>query len=499
MELQLKREELSFLKPVLQEVQELEQTQEVRLPEDMPEVGRILGAWGQPVMRSKQWQGSTAELSAGMMVWVLYIPESGESPRQVEAWIPFRMRWDLPEGCPDGKLRILILPRFVDARSVSAGKIIIRAGVSALAEGWCPHRQDYCRAEAVPKQVELLRRTYPLRLPREAGEKQFQLDEELTLPASAPQPEKLLYYRLDPTVTDRKVLADKVVFRGSGNLHLCYASGDGQLHTWDFELPFSQFGELEESHSPDAQADVLPMVTNLELERDEEGALRMQAGLTAQYLVDDRQLLELTEDAYSPERELRLHREELELPALLESRRENIYGEQTIPGAADLVVDAAVLPDFPRQQTVGEDVRLEQPGMVQVLYYDGNGQLQTASRRWQGSQELKTGETAALSAIPQPGKEPQVLPGGEEMTVRTEIPLQVRAVSRQGMPMVTGAELGDPREKDPMRPSLILRRASQEGLWELAKASGSTVDSIRTANALEGEPEPGRMLLIPVL
>lgn len=499
MELQLKRESLSFLKPVLREVQELEQTQEVRLPEDMPEVGRILGVWGQPVMRSKQWQGASVELSAGMLARVLYIPEAGGDVRQVETWIPFRMRWDLPESCPDGALRILILPKSMDARLISAGKIMIRATVSALAEAWCPHSADYFRADGIPEQVELLRRSYPIRLPREAGEKQFRLEETLNLPSSAPRMDRILYHRLEPSVADRKILADKVVFRGSCNLHLCYLSGEGQVHSWDFELPFSQFSELEGSHPPDAQADIIPMVTDLELMPREDGSMQLNAGLTAQYLVDDRQMLDLTEDAYSPQREVTLRREELELPALLENRRENIYGEQTIPGTADLVADAVVMPDFPRQHQSGEGVRLEQPGMVQVLYYDGDGALQSAQRRWQGSLDLKAGEGADILAVPQPGKEPQILSGAEEMTMRAEIPLQLQTVSRQGMPMVVGAELGEIREKDPQRPSLILRRASQEGLWELAKASGSTVESIRTANGLQGEPEPGKMLLIPVL
>jgi len=498
-ELQFKREVLTFLKPVLHQVQELEQTQEIRLPEDMPEVGRILGVWGQPVMRGKQWQGDTAELSAGMKVWVLYLSESGDGPWKLEAWIPFRMRWDLPEGCTEGKLRILMLPRFTDSRIVSAGKILIRAGISALAEGWSSCRQEYFRPEEPPRPLQLLRRTYPLRLASEAGEKTFRLEETLTLPVSVPQPEKLLYACLDPVITDRKVLADKVVFRGSGNLHLCYAAADGQLHTWDFELPFSQFSELEQSHSADGQVDILPMVTGLELDQEENGALRMEAGITAQYLVDDRQLVELTEDAYHPERELKLHRQELELPALLETRRESISAEQMIPAAADLVVDMVSLPDFPRKQIQGDNVRLEQTGLLQVLYYDGEGALQTASRRWQGGRELKTGESASLFAVPQPGKVSQVLSGGEELTLRAETAVQISTVCAHGMSMITGVESGEVREKDPMGPSLILRRVPREGLWELAKASGSTVESIQMANGLEGEPEPGRMLLIPVV
>ena len=36
-------------------------------------------------------------LLGGMMVWVLYAPEDGSPERCIEGWIPFQMRWDLPE------------------------------------------------------------------------------------------------------------------------------------------------------------------------------------------------------------------------------------------------------------------------------------------------------------------------------------------------------------------------------------------------------------------
>ena len=64
--------------------------------------------------------------------------------------------------------------------------------------------------------------------------------------------------------------------------------------------------------------------------------------------------------------------------------------------------------------------------------------------------------------------------------------------------MVSSMELGEPTPKDPNRPSLLLCRAGDAGLWELAKGSKSTMEAIARANGLEGEPQKGQMLLIPV-
>jgi len=51
---------------------------------------------------------------------------------------------------------------------------------------------------------------------------------------------------------------------------------------------------------------------------------------------------------------------------------------------------------------------------------------------------------------------------------------------------------------DPNRPSLIVRRAGANRLWDIAKDSGSTVEAIQKVNGLQGEPAPDQMLLIPV-
>ena len=498
MELQFKKSICAYLDTPLREIQNIEQTQEIKLPDGMPDIGRVLAAWGQTLMRGKEWRGDSIVLSGGMMVWVLYAPEDTAEPRCVEGWIPFQMKWDLPDHTPEGKIRVSCLTRFVDARSVSARKLMVRAGAAAMAEAFAPKETEVYAPENVPMGVELLRTNYPVRLPKEAGERAFLMDEDLTLPGSVPQPEKLLYYTLRPEVTDQKVLGNKVVFRGNGNLHILYRSGGGQLHSWDFPLPFSHFSELENSHSTDAQADILLCPTSLELELDDEGHLRLKCGIVGQYLVTDQQMVELTEDAYSPGREIRVQQEMLELPAVLENRRENIFGEQTIPGEADLAADVQFLPEFARVRGGENGVTVEAPGTVQVLYYGEDGILKSATGRWEGRQEIPADENSRVTAIPITAPEPQLMLGSGSMTAKMELPLQMTTTASQGLPMVTGLELGEEREPDMTRPSLILRRAGDSRLWDIAKSSGSTVEAIRRANHLEAEPAADQMLLIPV-
>ena len=491
------KKQISCMHTVLEQVQHGEQTLEIRMPEGMPDVGQVLMAWGQPIARSKEWRDESLHFSGGMMVWVLYLPEDGTEEQCIEGWIPFQMRWDLPENTRQGVMRMRCLTRFVDGRSTSPRKILVRAGMSVLAEAFSPMELEAAVPEAMPEDVALLENTYLLRLIREAGEKSFRIDEELSLPDSAPGMEKLITWRLNPRITDKKVLGDKAVFRGNGNLHVLYRSPEGQLHGWDYELPFSQYMDLQGEYGNDAQLDMALLPTALELELTE-GRLNLKCGMAAQYRLTDKQPLTLAEDAYSPVRELGVTVEDLTPPVILENRLENLYGEQTIPAAANVTADAQFLPDFPRQRRTEQGIQLDYPGQFQVLYYGEDGRLRGSTARWEGSQTVPAGDSSRILAVPGCGPVQSIV-GNGQIQVKAEMPVELTAAGEQPVPMVTEVELGQQKLPDPGRPSLILRRAGDSSLWELAKANGSTMEAIRRANGLTGEPVPEQMLLIPIL
>ena len=499
MELQFEKTACFCLTPALREVRTLEQAQEIRLSDGMPDIGRVLCGWGQVIQRSKEWAADCVSLTAGMMVWVLYAPEDGSEARWVEGWIPFSATWDLPQTAAEGTIRIQCLTRFVDARSLSARKIMVRAGVSALCEAWIPAEGEVFAPKDLPEAVELQKVTYPLRVPKEAGEKAFALEEELTLPGTAPGIEKPVYYTLEPEIQEQRVMGDKVVFRGSARLHLLYLTQSGGLHGEDFTLAFSQFAELREGRSSDAQVSLLPGVTALELEMGDSTHLHLKCGLTAQYLIDDLQTLEVCQDAYCLDRDLEISQDILDLGALLDSRQETLAAEQTLPGEGEAAVDVCFFPDFPRQRLTDSGVTQEVCGTFQVLYLAGDGSLQAGIARWEGRMDLAADPACRVTAEPVPSPVPQILMGGGDMKLRTEYGLRFRITAGQGIPMVTGLTLGEQKEPKEDRPSLILRRAGTGDLWQIAKASGSTVGAIRSANHLAEEPAPGQMLLIPIL
>ncbi|MBQ8238365.1 MAG: DUF3794 domain-containing protein [Oscillospiraceae bacterium] len=493
--MQFEKRELSCLRQVIRGVKDQELTQEIRLTEDLPDVGRVLAGWGQVILRGKEWQGNHIAVSGGVQASVLYAPEDGTAPRSVDVWIPFQMKWDGAQTDREGPMRVQILLRFVDGRNLSARKILVRAGISCLAEGLTPHRTEVFRASEVPADVQLLRRSYPVRLPMEAGEKTFALEQ--TLETGTTPVQQIIACTLQPELSEARVSGDKVALRGTGRLHLVCSDREGRICSRDFEIPFSQLGELEKAYEQDAQADVMMAITSLELDPEEEN-LALKCGLVAQYMISDRTMLELVEDAYSTRRDVGLRQEELHLPVILDETMERVSARGEFPDMSLDGADAQFWPGHPRIRREGDRTELEIPGRFQILGYDREGNLRAACASWEGKNGLNTDLSSRVDAVTVPAGEIQWVNTGSAMEARGEIRLHTTIRSGQGMPMITALELGTLREPDRQRPTLILCRPGKRGLWEIAKDTGSTVRAIESANGIDQEPEMDRMLLIPI-
>lgn len=494
MELQFEKNAWSCLTTVVAQTKNEEQTQEVRLGDAMPDIGRILGTWGQFLVRGKEWRGNGMAVSGGIMAWVLYAPEDGSEPQTVETWMPVQLRWDFPETNHDGTIMVDAQLAGMDARSLSARKLLIRASVSIHGQALEPGSVDVWSPGDLPEDVMVLKRNYPVCLPREAGEKAFSLEESVLLPVPA---SRLVYYTLRPEIQDTNVLAGKAVFRGTVCVHILFAGQNGEIQSHDQEFSFSQFADLDGDFDTDCQVRVIPAVTNLEMNLEEGDRVNVVCGLLGQFCVSDCPVLEVVEDAYSNCRPVTIQQEMLMLPVELEQAPYTLRFNGEEHSDLKRIVDVVFSCGQPRIEREPGKTVLAQEGVFQALCDTPAGLRGTQVRSSQ-SIEIPTGADASLRAYGAPNGQPQAVVGADGISLRSDAGITTVTTTDRGIPMVTGLALGETVKPDPKRPSLILRRSGEQGLWELAKSCGSTVEQIVQVNQLQGEPEEDRMLLIPV-
>lgn len=495
MELQFDKLDCAYLRCLVRQVQNLEQTQEVRLSDGMPDIGRVLCTWGQGIVRSKEWRGDGITVSGGVIVHILYAPEDGSEHRIVEAQLPFFGKFSFPDSKREGTILADVQICQTDARALSARKMMVRTTVGLQAQALEMTQAAVSCPAAKPDELEILKRTYPAMIAKEAGEKQFQVDESLPMETA---PRKIISCQVQPVVTEQTAAGGRVVFRGECLVRLLYMDEADQLCSADLHLPFAQLSELDHDYDKDASAQVNMAVTNVDTQIVD-GVVHLQCGLVGQYVIYARCLLEVAEDAYSPFVAVEPKIEMLTLPMLLEHRKETLDLETEWEAAADRIVDVQCLCMQPTVYREGEMAMLEVPGNVQVLYYDGEGDLRCEHRNWGGRIQLPAGEHSAIQADIAAIRQPTALMLGDRLRISGDVSVSLTTTAKQDIPMLTGITTGERGAMDPARPSLVLQRMGEAGLWELAKTCGSTVEAIEKANGLQGEPPVGQMLLIPVM
>ena len=496
MELQFDKSTYKSLHKVLSNTLDQELTQEIRLPEPLPDIGRVLGCWGQVTIRSKEWYTGSVGVSGGIMAWALYAPEDGSEVKSVEAWLPFQMQWDIPESQRDGIFCVIPLIKSIDARSVSARKMILRANVSVQGKAFEPKDTIICQAKQLPDDIQVLNQTYQMEIPVEAGEKSLQLEEVLQQLPDLQNAEKVCYYDLKPQITETRILGDKLLFRGKANFHMVYMGEDQVCKTFDQELSFSQYTHLDNEHTANPNAWTCPMITSVELDFSAEQPM-IKAGVSVQYIIYERTTMEIVEDAYSTANNIETEKQTMQVYSKLDTLDGSLELTQNFSANVKEIVDIVCYPWHPEKIQNGEKTEVVESVLMQILYSDIEGNLQGAvisgKQAWEFSSDPHNQSDVEVVYI----AKPQFTHNGEGVVATVAVQLKADVCSDNNLPMISAIEIKGPKELDPTRPSLILRKLGSCRVWDIAKQYGAKVSDIQSANNLD-DPDVNQVLLIPI-
>ena len=488
MDLQFEKISLPLMQRIVSESKSCEETKELRLGENAPDAAAVIAAWGQVLLRSKQWRSGGMTVSGGVLAFVAYTAAETGEVQTLEEWLPFKLKWDFPDPGREGKICAWGCLTDLEARLISDRKIMVSANACVTAQAYVRQTVELPKPRE-DADVQLLTNTYPLMLIREAGEYAFSVEDGENLPNM----EKWLRYEAVPQVAEMRVMGDKLVFRGELKLHML-GLREGKVEGCDLQLPFSQFAELDQSYEDTADAFFVPMVTSMEVTRGDGDKWVFQCALTGQYQICDQQMVTIPEDGYSLTKEVTLHRTETVLPAVLQKTAHSAAMETQI-ACEGQVLDVAVYPGQGMADRA-EQVYI-QPGWCQILYTDPEGNLHGEQGRWEESIPMPADDSVTPTLLWETA-DVHSAPNAAGISVSAELCGREMTVNDWATPTLWGLTYGAEKQKDPDRPSLLLRRVGDQSLWDMAKESGTTVSAIRDANHLADIPAYNTMLIIPI-
>lgn len=508
MELELKKTSLDTYETGGELTLTQEETAETIVPDYCPDIARIIETVGKVYLHSRELRDGKAELSGTVRVTVLYTPDGEPGVRTLEFAMPFTVESDNRSlsGCQ--YLTAETEPEFLEARMLNPRKIFTHCKLVTHITAYQRTPLSFCTDVEAEEGfcVEKRQEQQHAILLTHIAEKDFTFTEEVNLSPGREGAAELLTNQVSSTVTEAKIVGSKLIFKGIFSVSLLYRDSEGTCGSMAAELPFSQIMEVEGVTEGAAAAMQLQLTgTDFQIDGDDpEGRqIAVTLYLHATALMREEQDLTLLSDLYSTAYDMTYEAAPLSLTSFCEAmnRRQTVREMLEIGVVANAILALSAQCGAVSVSREGNMAVLRTGVTVRAMYLDEGGVPLVAERCIDASCQLELPEDCRITARAVCPEEVQGSLGDRGIEVRFPVDFRVEAASRVKKVCVSAAKLDAESPKDLTgAPSLVLRcMGRQESAWDLAKKYNTTIDSILSANQLEGEEDLPRekLLLIP--
>ena len=505
MELEFERDTILCYETVADLTVCQEETLESIVPDACPDILRIVDACGQAMLTGKQAKEGSANVTGTVRVSILYQPESESGLRRMEMNLPFTCQADAPGLTEQGNVQAYTRLRCAEARALNPRKVLLRVDLAVDVTACQPVERSICRGVLANEEHGLCQRqlqgeTYEL---VSMEEKPFTFSDQVRLQSGQGEAPQLLAVQAQSLCTESKLIGSKLIFKGVVELSMLQQESSGALVSSRESMPFSQVLEVTQA-GEDGDCLVQVELTDLHWDPDpgDSRNLEFTLELLAQTQVRCRRPVTLLLDLYSTAFLTQVDSQ----PQVLCQLGESCTRAQTVRELLETgemvrgVVGGRFSLGQVSQSREGSQLILTAEAWLTVLYQDEEQAVRTVNRTLPVVCRLDCPEQYSCKCTCSAAGEVFAVPAAGGMEVRFSVEFHCLTTVSRSVPSVIAARLTEPRgNNEGGRPSVVLRLAAPgEGLWEIAKTYGTTIEQILQANELPSEQLPeGRMLLIP--
>ena len=482
-----------------------EETLESIVPDACPDIERIIDVCGQAVLSGKQAGSGMASVSGMVRASVLYQPEDAPGLRRIELGLPFTCQVEAPGLTEQGIVLAAPRLRSAEARALNPRKVLLRVDLAVDVTACQPVQRPVCCGILEGEQAGICQRQYRGESYELTAvqEKPFTFSDQIRLQGSQGGTPRLLAAQAMPICTESKLIGSKLIFKGLVETTMLLQEEEGGLCVTRESLPFSQVLEIPQGgEDGDCRVRVELIELHCEPVQGDARTVEITLELLAQAQVRCRRPVTLLQDVYSTQWEMETESGVQTLWQLGEQSmrtqtvRELLETGEMVRGVAAGRLDLGQV----TQSREGAQLLLTAECCLTILYLDEGERVQCLRRTLPVTCRLECPQNYVCTCTCSCPGEVFASPGAGGIEVRFSLDFHCLTIASLPVAAVEQARLGEARTcGEGSRPSVVLRLPVQgEGLWEIAKSCGTTMEEIIQANELEGEELPqGKMLLIP--
>ena len=481
---------------------------DVLLPENNPDIAKILKCTLNPVVTKTEVQNGRLTVEGEGQIAVHYLSQNKRLCRS-DYKVPFSRTLELRGNPTCPVINAEATGDYVNCRMVNNRRLDIR-GAATVRLKMMNVREENPVASAEGMGIQLRKTTRPATRIVCQVSKAFAVCEELELGHGKDAAAYILRVDACPRMLDSKVVAGKAIIKGELLVHLLYQCEHGGCDTMDYTIPISQMVDVDGADD-ECVCDVRLDVKNVDIDPycDKDGdnrMLRFEALVCATVRVHRTYEVMCAADCYSTKYECNYQTKTVNTLYLAQLVNRNFtYKDRLdLPEGVNRVADLWCKVLSSNVQMDGNEAVIT--GKLNVALFGENAE---------GDVDYydKVVDFEERQPLPDNCNEPMFNPElkvqactfattGNQIELRCEICMNGSLYGVHKMPVVSDIAIDPNKEKTAnVSKGLYIYMADEgEGLWDIAKRYNTSVERIMEDNDLNTEYTTNRtMLLIPVL
>ena len=245
MELELKKVCFDAFEVGAESVVTQEETAETIVPDYCPDIARIIDTEGKIFLHARELRDGKAVVAGTVQINVLYTPDGEGGIRTLNFAMPFTAESEGKAMSECLNLWAVTETEFLETRILNPRKVYTHCKLVTRMTGYQKAPLCVCSdAEGDPalflqKKLEMQHTSIVTQI----VEKEFTFSDELSLSPGKEGAAELLSSRVSGSVTETKIVGNKLILKGLFQVGLFYQTAAGQCGSYHGELPFSQIME----------------------------------------------------------------------------------------------------------------------------------------------------------------------------------------------------------------------------------------------------------------
>lgn len=503
MDLSFQNTQFSYLKRILQKVQEQEELSETVVPDSYPDILSVIDAYAEPMIRGKECREGSVVISGGIQGGIMYLPDDHSYARSLDFYIPFTIKVEHSALTEHSQVQCSVKVRAVDGCTVNSRKAMLRVSMECSVSAFEETTETLSMLQDPPNCLQTRQAVYDMLFPLETGEKPFAIQDTLEVPLDLAPIVHICKISSRVMVREQKLVGNKAVFKGTVECSMLYLGEDDQYHVYQKSLPFSQYCELQHEYDRES-LELLPVLTgcNWEAEdREEARQVNLTIHILMQCTISGSKKLEVIEDAYCIGGTLTPQWTSYNFDICLDQQTFHQVLRTNQEQSFEELLDTTVYVGFPRWEMQNGLAHISTPVQIHLLGYGENKVLTGVCSKAEDIKEISSADCCKLISNVSVAGNPESHITGTGTETTCELGLTVSCCTEQCLNNLTGGTVELCCNKEGEKPSLILRTVKEgTSLWQIAKQYGTQESAIQNANHLETDMlDTAQILLIPMV